>query len=50
MLYQISILLLSLLTFTAEPAPEFTLIDTEGKTVELKDFQGKVVYLSLIHI
>ena len=46
MLYQISILLLSLLTFTAEPAPEFTLIDTEGKTVELKDFQGKVVYLT----
>lgn len=46
MLYQISIILLTLFTFTAEPAPEFSLIDTEGKTVELSDFEGQVVYLT----
>ncbi len=46
MLYQISIFLLTLFTFTAEPAPEFSLINTEGETVDLADFEGKVVYLT----
>ena len=46
MLKLLSLLLLTLSTFTAEPAPEFTLTDTTGKTVNLKDFQGKVVYLT----
>ena len=41
-----SFLLFTFFTFTVEPAPEFTLMDTEGKMVNLKDFQGKVVYLT----
>lgn len=46
MLKVLSILLLTFFTFTTDPAPEFTLVDTAGKKVELKDFQGKVVYLT----
>ena len=30
---------------TAQPAPAFTLHDTEGKVVNLVDFRGKLVYL-----
>lgn len=41
-----SILLFSLFIFTTEPAPAFSLIDTEGKTVTLSDFKGKVAYLT----
>lgn len=44
MLKFISIVFLFLIT--AEPAPEFRLNDVEGKTVQLKDFRGKVVYLT----
>lgn len=46
MLKFLSFLLLTFFTFTVEPAPEFTLTDTAGETVNLKDFQGKVVYLT----
>ncbi len=46
MLKLLSFLLLTFLTFTVEPAPAFTLVDTAGKTVNLKDFQGQVVYLT----
>lgn len=46
MLNLLSILLLTFFTFTADPAPAFTLVDTEGNKVRLKDFQGKVVYLT----
>ena len=46
MLKIIAILLVTFFTFTAEPAPAFTLVDRAGKTVELKDFKGKVVYLT----
>ena len=28
------------------PAPDFTLVDLEGKTVRLSDFRGKVVFLN----
>lgn len=30
---------------SGQPAPEFELVDAEGKMVSLSDFQGKVVYL-----
>jgi len=46
MIRLLSFLLLTFFTFTAEPAPEFTLMDAEGKKVSLKDYQGKVVYLT----
>ncbi len=40
------IIFLALFTFTAEPAPPFTLLDTEGQSVSLKEYRGKVVYLT----
>ena len=33
----ISILCFSLITFTAEPAPEFSLSNSAGEQIELKD-------------
>lgn len=46
MIRLLSLLFLTFFTFTVEPAPEFTLVDTKGKKISLKDFQGQVVYLT----
>ncbi|MCX7766948.1 MAG: TlpA family protein disulfide reductase [Candidatus Sumerlaeia bacterium] len=32
--------------FKEKPAPDFTLMDTEGKKVSLKDFAGKIIVLN----
>lgn len=44
----LSIFILAFGLFVAEPepAPPFSLVNTEGKEIQLEDFQGKVVYLT----
>jgi len=42
----VSILLLAIFTFTADIAPPFSLKDTKGNLVSLKDYQGQVIYLT----
>lgn len=42
----IFILALGLFVVEPEPAPPFSLVDMEGKEILLKEFQGKVVYLT----
>lgn len=40
------VFLLAIFTFSQDPAPDFNLIDAEGKIYSLKDFEGQVVYLT----